>query len=461
MMVSVRMLLDVRTRFALSCRQPQAGSQTKVAGGEVTRRPDAATVPLHRRATQEEQFMTVAATSDARMRRNVVILAVALVLFQATQTMSIATTPLAAHAMLGADKALATVPVFLTNLGLMLVTLPAALFMGRVGRRAGFTVGAGLGILGGLTSFCGIWYQSFWLLCIGAFLQGGSGAFAWHYRFAAADSATADFRAKALSLVMAGGVLAGIIGPEVAKRSVDLFHPVLFAGVYVVLAVFAFGMLVLMQFVDIPFVKSAAGSSGGRPMSEIARQPTFIAAVLASMFGFATMTLVMSATPLAMKACGFAFGDSATVIQWHVIGMFLPSFFTGHLINRFGILPIIAAGAALELGCALVNLSGVAFSNFVVANVLVGLGWNFCYLGGSTLVTTTYRQEEKAKVQGVHDFCVYTTTATAAALSGTLQAQAGWDIVNLAALPMQGIILLAIGWLAVKRRRGTADALAW
>ncbi len=394
------------------------------------------------------------------MHRNVAILAVALVLFQSTQTMSIATTPLAGYAMLGLDKTWATLPIFLTNLGLMLVTLPAALLMGSVGRRIGFSLGACLGILGAALSFWGIWSQSFLLLCVGAFLQGGSGAFAWHYRFAAADSATTEFRAKALSLVMAGGVFAGVLGPQTAKWAVDLFNPMLFAGVYAVLGLFAFGMLILMQLVDIPHVKTADSGRGGRPMREIARQPAFITAILSSMFGFATMTLVMSATPLAMKACGFDFNDSATVIQWHVVAMFLPSFFTGHLINRFGILPIIATGAVLEIGCALVNFAGIGFENFVIANVLVGLGWNFCYLGGSTLVTTTYRPEEKAKVQGVHDFCVYTTTATAAALSGTLQAQAGWSMVNLAALPMLAIVLIAVAWLALLRQREGAVKVA-
>ena len=386
-------------------------------------------------------------------RLNVAILAAAQVLFQCTQGMSIATTPLAAYAMLGTDKTLATVPVFMSNLGLMLVTLPAALLMGRVGRKAGFSLGALIGIAGGGVSFCAIFYQNFWVLCLGALMQGASGAFAWHYRFAAADMATDAFRPKALSLVMAGGVLAGLLGPEAAKWAVDLFSPIMFAGVYAVLAGFAFGMLLLVQVVDIPFVATADQGRGGRPMSEIARQPMFIAAVLSSMFGYAVMTLVMSATPLAMKACGFAFGDSATVIQWHVVAMFLPSFFTGHLITRFGAQRVIAVGALLEIGCALVNFSGIAFANFVVANVLVGLGWNFCYVGGSALLTRTYKTEEKAKVQGTHDFLVYTMTASAAALSGTLQASAGWSMVNIAALPMLSIVLCAVTWLSIKQRR--------
>ena len=396
--------------------------------------------------------MVTASASAAPMRRNVAILAIAQVLFQCTQSMSIATTPLAAYAMLGLDKTAATVPIFLSNLGLMLVTLPAALLMGRVGRKAGFSLGALLGIIGGLTSFAAIYLQQFGLLCAGALLQGASGAFAWHYRFAAADMATVEFRPKALSLVMAGGVIAGLLGPQTAKWAVDLFNPMMFAGVYAVLALFSLGMMLMVQLVDIPFVATADAGRGGRPMRQIVQQPTFIAAVLSSMFGYATMTLVMSATPLAMQACGFQFGDSATVIQWHVVAMFLPSFFTGHLITRFGAQRIIAVGALLEIGCALVNFSGIAFSNFVAANVLVGLGWNFCYVGGSALLTTTYRTEEKAKVQGTHDFLVYTMTASAAALSGTLQATAGWSMVNIAALPMLGIVLCAVTWLSIKQR---------
>ncbi len=403
--------------------------------------------------------MTSASPSVDPMRRNVAVLAMAQVLFQCTQIMSIATTPLAGLAMLGGDTPYATVPIFLTHLGLMSVTLPAALLMGSVGRRAGFSLGAVLGMVSGFTSFLAIWNQSFVLLCIGAVLQGASAAFAWHYRFAAADVATPQFRAKAISLVMAGGVIAAFLGPQIAKWSVGLFNPMLFAGVYLVLSALAFGMLVLVQFVEIPFVATAHGGRGGRPMRVIARQPKFLAAVLSSMFGYAVMTLVMSATPLAMHACGFGFGDSATVIQWHAAAMFVPAFFTGSLITRFGVLRIISVGAVLEIGCALVNLAGIDFMNFLFANILVGAGWNFCYVGGSTLLTSTYTQEEKAKVQGTHDFLVYSMTATAAALSGTLQAKSGWAMVNLAALPMLSIVLAAALWLAWKQKQdGVAQA---
>jgi MFS family permease len=389
-------------------------------------------------------------------RRNVAVLASAQALFHCTQTMAIATTPIAALGLLGADKVYATVPIFLAHLGLMTTTFPAAILMGRVGRKPGLTLGALAGIIGGAMSFLAIWWSSFLLLCIGGFLQGVAAAFAWHYRFAASDVATPEFRPKAISLVMAGGIAAGIIGPEVAKWSKDLFNPVMFAGVYVMTMLFAATMVLLLQFIQIPPPAKTDTGTGGRPMREIARQPAFIAAVASSMFGYAVMTLVMSATPLAMLGCGFQFNDSATVIQVHVLAMFVPAFFTGSLIQRFGVKPILVAGALIEIGCALVNLAGIGFMNFLVANLLVGLGWNFCYVGGTTLLTTTYRPEERAKVQGTHDFLVYAMTATAAALSGTLQATAGWSIINAAAIPFLLLMLAAVGWLHLKQRQGVA-----
>ena len=206
-------------------------------------------------------------------------------------------------------------------------------------------------------------------------------------------------------------------------------------------------------------------------MAEIARQPAYRVALAASVCGYAVMTLTMSATPLAMLACGFDFADSATVIQAHIIAMFLPSFFTGHLIARFGVLPVIAAGGVIEFGCALVNLAGVDFANFLIANILVGLGWNFAFVGGSTLLTTTYAPAERAKVQASHDFIVYASTASAAALSGVLQAKAGWTVINLAALPLMAAVVGAALWLMAQpaaaspplrpnRRRGSPWAIA-
>jgi len=391
-------------------------------------------------------------------RRNVILLALGQALFMCVQTMGIATTPLAAHAMLGADKSLATLPLVLVHVGIMATTIPASFLMARIGRRGGFSLGATLGIVSGTISVWAIYEQNFIALCLGALLQGMSAAFAWYFRFAAADTTQGAFRARAISLVMAGGVAAGIIGPQTAKYATTWFDPVMFAGVYVMVAVYSAAMLLVMQGLRIPMLTKQQRADGGRPMRDIIRQPAYVVALMSSMFGYAVMTLIMSATPLAMLACGFGFADSATVIQWHVIAMFLPSFFTGNLIARFGVLPIIVTGAVIQLGCAIVNLAGIDFANFLIANILVGLGWNFTYIGGTTLLTSTYEPSERAKVQASHDFIVYATTATAAGLSGVLQAQAGWSIINLSAIPLMATVAAAALWLMRYNRRPVVPA---
>ena len=397
--------------------------------------------------------MTATAAPTPNYRRNVALLAIAQALFMCTQAMGIATTPLAGHSLLGVDKSLATLPIFLNHAGIMLTTIPASLLMGRIGRRAGFTIGAFLAIVFGLLAAYAVFIRSFELLCVSALLQGSAAAFAWYYRFAAADASPDAFKPKAISYVMAGGIAAGFIGPQIAKWTVDWFAPVTFMGVYIAITITGALSVLLLQLLRIPNLTAAERAEGGRPLSEIARQPVYIAAVISSMFGYGVMTLVMSATPLAMLACGFGFADSATVIQVHIIAMFLPSFFTGHLIQKFGVLTIIATGALIQVGCALTNLAGIDFANFLIANALVGLGWNFTYVGGSTLLTRTYRPAERARVQASHDFVVYATTATAAALAGFLQQKAGWMAINLAALPLMGIVMLTALWLGLKERR--------
>lgn len=403
--------------------------------------------------------MTQGQAATASYRRNVTLLSVAQAMFMTTQSMGIATTPLLGYSLLGTDKTLATLPIFLTHAGIMVSTIPASLLMGRIGRRDGFSLGAILTIAFGMLAAYAAWVQSFPLLCVSAFLQGAGAAFAWYYRFAAADVSPAEFKPKAISYVMAGGIAAGVIGPELAKLTVDWswFAPVTFLGVYVAIALVASANLVMLQALRIPNLSAAEKAKGGRPISEIAKQPAFAGAIVASMLGYGVMTLVMSATPLAMLACGFNFGHSATVIQIHIIAMFLPSFFTGHLITRFGVLPVIAVGAFIEAGCAVVNLAGIELFHFAFSNALVGLGWNFCYVGGSTLLTTTYQPAERAKVQAVHDFLVYATTATAAALSGVLQAQAGWVVINLATLPMMAAVVAMTVWLRGKQRMAAAQ----
>jgi MFS family permease len=390
-------------------------------------------------------------------RRNVALLALAQPLFMSVQAMGITTTPIAAYMLLGPDERwLATVPVFLVHLGIMGTTIPASLLMGMIGRRAGFSLGSLLGVAAGGLGCYAIFQQSFPHLCVAALLQGMQAAFFWYFRLAAADVSEPAYRAKAISLVMAGGVLAAFLGPQTAKWTVDWLAPVTFAGVYLGMAAFSIVVLGLVQLLRIPRLSAAERAEGGRPLPQILRQPAYRVALASSVFGYAVMTLTMSATPLAMLACGFGFTDSATVIQAHIVAMFLPSFFTGNLINRFGVLPIIAAGGLIEFGCAIVNLMGVGFGNFLLANVLVGLGWNFAYVGGSTLLTTTYAPAERAKVQASHDFTVYAATASAAALSGVLQAKAGWVVINLAALPLMAAVVGAALWLMAHRRRAAA-----
>ncbi len=398
--------------------------------------------------------MLAPASPSAPQRRNVAVLAFAQALFMSIQGMSIATTPLAAYMLLGADeKWLATAPLFLMHLAIMGTTIPASLLMGVLGRRTGFTIGALMGIAAGGVGCYAMFEQSFPLLCLATMFMGMQAGFFWYFRLAAADAAEPASRAKAISLVMAGGVIAGFLGPQTAKWAIDWLAPATFAGVYLVMIGFSLSVLALVQLVRIPRLSALERSAGGRPMTQIMRQPAYRVALTASMCGYAVMTLTMSATPLAMHACGFGFGDSATVIQAHIVAMFLPSFFTGHLITRIGPLPVIAIGGLIELGCALVNLAGVDFANFLIANMLVGVGWNFAFVGGSTLLTTTYAPAERAKVQASHDFTVYLSTATAAALSGLLQAKAGWAVLNLAALPLMATVVTVALWLMLRQRR--------
>ena len=377
---------------------------------------------------------------------NVILLSLCQAFANAMQTMGMTTTPLVAYIML-TDKAWATVPLVFIHLGLMAVTIPASLLMGRIGRRAGFTLGALLGVFAGIVGVWAVFANSFWLLCLTAFLQGGSIAFSWYYRFAAADAAPNGLKAQAISLVLFGGILSGFMGPETAKWSKDLLAPVTFAGVYVMYCVMCGITILLLRFLDMPAPRKEEFQEPARPMAEIARQPAFIVACLSSMMGYGVMTTMMSATPLAMQMCGFTFYDSATVIQFHSIAMFAPALVTGLLIHRFGVLTIISVGAMALIGCVLVAMAGIGFHNFLLANVLVGIGWNFCFIGGSTLLTTCYRPSERAKTQGAHDFLEFATTAVTTGLSGIVLATAGWGYVNLLTLPLIAVVLMAVLWL--------------
>lgn len=354
---------------------------------------------------------------------------------------------------LASDKSLSTVPVTAYVIGSALSTIPASLVMKRLGRRLGFSLGGLSGILGSLLAAYAMWAGSFALLCCATFICGIYNAFGQYYRFAAADVADAydkNFKERAISLVLAGGIVGGIVGPETSKLTKNLF-PTLFAGTYAVLAVFAILSLLLIQMLKLPDATQAEMHGPARPLREIMRQPAFIVAVLGAMIGYGVMNLLMTATPLAMQVCRYPFQDIAFILEWHVIGMFLPSFFTGGWIKRFGVLPVMLAGAALMLVCIAIALSGIQVANFWFALVLLGVGWNFLYVGGTTLLTTTYAPAEKAKVQGINDFLIFCTMITSSFSSGVLLSSNGWNTLNLMAVPF--VIFIGLAVLALRMSR--------
>jgi MFS family permease len=360
--------------------------------------------------------------------------------------------------MLAANKALATLPVTGYVVGGALWAVPASYFMKRYGRRAGFSCGSLIGVAGAGLCALAVYARSFELLCLGTLITGGYSAFAIQYRFAAADMAPADFRAKAIALVLAGGIAGGVIGPESSKLTKDLFS-VPFLGSYVSLMLCGMVSLGIIQFLRIPDLKLEATASARRPLGEIARQPAFIVAVLAAALSYGVMNLLMTATPLAMGHEHHPYSAAAFVIEWHVVGMFAPGFFTGNLIRRFGVLRMMAAGVALNLLCVAVALSGHDVMHFWWALFLLGVGWNFLYVGSTTLLTETYRPEERAKIQGINDSCVFAMMAVSSFSSGLLLHADGWTMLNWISLAPLALLLAALIWIA-RVRKESAAALA-
>jgi len=371
--------------------------------------------------------------------RNVGLLCATQALLFTNNTILISINGLAGYA-LASDKSLATLPVTAYVVGAALTTMPVSQLMRRVGRTNGFSIGTLIGILGALICGFAVYSHDFWMLCAGTLVMGIYNASGQYYRFAAADVASADFKSKAISLVMAGGLVGGILGPQTSKLTKDIL-PAEFLGSYLALIGFCVVALALQRMMDIPRLTAAEQKDQGRPLSEIARQPAFIVAVLSAMIGYGVMNLLMTATPLAMKSCAHPFSDAAFVIQWHVIAMFAPSFVTGSLIKRFGVRTIMFTGVLLSLCCVAIALGGVDVMHFWIALMLIGVGWNFMYLGGTTLLTETHTPAEKAKAQGANDMAVFITMAISSASSGWLFSAKGWEIMNYGAIPF----LLAVG----------------
>lgn len=385
-------------------------------------------------------------------KKNVGVLAACQGLLLVNNSVLITVNALAGYA-LAPDKALATLPVTAYFVGSALTTLPLSLLMKRIGRRAGFTVGAVFAILGSMVSAAAVVAGSFWLLCLGTLLLGAYFAAGQYYRFAAADTAPVEYKSKAISLVIAGGVIGGFIGPETSTLTKDLAAGHLYAGAYFSLVGFAALSILLLRWLEIPPLPESERKAAGRPIGDIGRQPAFIVAVLCGMVSYGVMNLLMTATPLAITGHQHPFSDAAFVIQWHIVGMFAPSFVTGSLIQRFGLARIMLTGVALNLVSVAIALAGVDVMNFWLAMLLLGVGWNFMFVGATALLTEVHTPAERAKVQGVNDAAIFATMVVSSFSSGALFTYQGWETMNLWAVPFLALAGAAILWLAAVRGR--------
>jgi MFS family permease len=393
------------------------------------------------------------ADPDRRAKRNVAVLVFAQAVLGSQLAMNVIVAGLAG-AQLATDSALATLPVSVLVLG-SLCTAPAiSMLMGRYGRRNGFLLGALAGGVGGALCARALFAGSFGLFLVGSVLFGFYQATQGFYRFAAADTGSEGFKPKAISWVFAGGLLSALLGPEIVPLTADTFPSAPFAGAYLAVIVLnVVGALGLM-LLDIPRPERVTGGAdAGRPLGAIVRQPAFVVAVLAAMVGFASMSLVMTSTPLAMVGHGFTAEHAADVVRWHILAMFAPSFFTGTVIARFGQLPVIGVGLVLLAACGAIAASGVDLTHFYLALVALGLGWNFSYIGATSLLGTTHTRAEQAKIQGLNDFLVLGFVAVATFGSGALLDSFGWNAVQYAMAPALVAALLGLVWLVFARRR--------
>ncbi|MEZ2147270.1 MFS transporter [Bradyrhizobium sp. DN5] len=400
---------------------------------------------------------TAEIADDTRARANVMRLAAAQALTGANSAVIFATGSIVG-ATLAPDMSLATVPLSMYVLGLAAGTLPTGAISRRFGRRAAFVIGTGFGTLTGLTGCFAILHASFALFCFATFLGGLYGAVAQSYRFAAADGASAAYRPKAVSWVMAGGVFAGVLGPQLVQWTMDVWQPYLFAFSFLVQAAVALVAMGIVAGVDMP-KPAAADLHSGRPLLDIVTQPRFIAAALCGVIAYPMMNLVMTSAPLAMKLCGLGVSDSNFGIQWHIVAMYGPSFFTGALIARFGAPKVVAAGLLLEAGAAGIGLSGITAMHFWATLIVLGVGWNFSFIGASALVLETHRPQERNKVQAFNDFLVFGMMAIGSFSSGQLLANYGWSAVNMVVFPpvVLGLAVLSLASWA-RRRKARLDA---
>ncbi|SDB18009.1 MFS transporter [Belnapia rosea] len=386
------------------------------------------------------------------MKRQVWLLFCCQALMQAATVGQAVMAALIGHS-LAEDKSLSTLPVAIQMTATMAASIPAGMVFARLGRRPGFILGALGAMAGSLTFAAGVWMGDFVLYCLGAVPAGLGFGIAQHYRFAAAEVASPGYRPRAISLVMTGGILAASLGPELVKATRDSLPPYLFLGTYLVLACLPVLCIALLSQVRLP-PPPPRHASGAR-VSEIIARPAFLTAAITGMVAYGTMNLLMTSTPVEMMLCGFGVGASATVIQIHAVAMYGPGFVTGRLIARFGVRPVIVAGAALTALCVAIGLSGESFAHFGLALGLLGIGWNFMFVGATNLLATAHAPEERVRAQAANDTIVFGTVACTAFLSGAVHAEAGWAVLNLTVLPA---LILALGVIAWQQLRGTRAA---
>jgi predicted MFS family arabinose efflux permease len=394
------------------------------------------------------------AVDDTRARANVRRLAAAQALTGANAAVIFATGSIVG-ATLAPSISLATLPLSIFVLGLAAGTLPTGAISQTFGRRIAFIAGTGCGALCGVLAAVAILHSSFFLFCFAIFLGGIYSSVSQSYRFAATDGASAAYRPKAISWVMAGGVFAGVLGPQLVQWTMNLWPPYLFAASFLVQAVVALVAMAVLSTVDAP-KPARMHLAGGRPLLEIVRQPRFIASAVCGAISFTAMNLIMTSAPLAMKFCGLSLSDSNFGIQWHIVAMFGPSFFTGSLISRFGAAKIVAVGLLLEAAAAAIGLSGITAPHFWAALFVVGFGWNFSFVGASALIVESHRPQEGKKVQAFNDFIVFGLVAIGSFSSGQLLVNYGWSMVTIVVFPAVAIALAGLALSAAMQRRAPA-----
>jgi len=356
------------------------------------------------------------------------------------------------------DKRLSTLPMAMQFAAVMVATVPASLFMGRFGRQAGFLLGNCVGILGASIALVSLFKSSFEGFCVATVCFGVFAAFSNYYRFTAAELVEQKQKSVAISWVMAGGVIAALIGPNLARWSSNFFETQPYAGPFAVLLVVYLLSIATVIAAKLPAPLRNQSTETIRSVGEIVSQPIFIVAVVCQMLGYGTMNLVMSSTPLALSARDMGLDNTALVIQWHVFAMFAPSFFTGHIIRLIGLIPVLLMGVVFGLIVVVINFSGETLPHFVAALVLLGISWNFLFVGGTTLLTDAHRPAEKSRAQAVNDLIVFSTVTVTALSAGALHHEFGWRAVNLTVVPLYLITAATIGWLLLIRRRENAHS---